>query len=66
MVKTEKKNLMRIQSREKEISNEETVQKIINFAQWCKYREPQDENERGYNRWIDRVIHTIENYIDTF
>lgn len=40
MVKTEretnklaKRNLMRIESREKEISNEETVEKIINLAQ---------------------------------
>jgi hypothetical protein len=61
-----KKNHMRIEKREREISDEETVEKIINYAHWLKYREPQDENERWYNRWIDRVIDTIENYIDTF
>lgn len=60
-----KKKIMEIEKREVEISPIETVEKMINYARWCKYREPQDENERGFNRWIDRVIDMFENYIET-
>lgn len=63
---TKKKNHVRVDTREKEISPQETVEKMINYAQWCKYREPQDENERWFNRGIERVISLFENYIDTF
>lgn len=64
--KKPKRNHMRIEKREVEVSKEETIEKVIAYARWCKYRYPQDENERGYNRWIDRVIDTIEDYIETF
>lgn len=54
-----------IETREKEISDGETVEKILNLANWCKYAEPRDENERWYNRWIDYVICFIRNYVNT-
>lgn len=55
-----------VEMRTKEISNEETVEKIINYIRWCMYCNPQDENERGYNRWIERAIRMVEDYIETF
>lgn len=57
--------IMEIEKREVEISLAETVEKMINYAKGCKYCEPQDENERWFNRWIDRVINMFENYIET-
>lgn len=60
-----KKKIIEIEKREVEISPIETVEKMINYARWCKYCYPQDENERGFNRWIDRVIDMFENYIET-
>lgn len=60
-----KKNEMLIEKREIEISDAKTVEKIINLCQWWKYVEPLDENERWFNRWIDRVVNMIENYITT-
>ncbi len=41
------------------------LEKMIDYANWCKYCDPQDENERGFNRWIDRVINMFTNYIET-
>lgn len=55
-----------VEMRIKEISKEETVEKIINYIRWCIYCYPQDENERGYNRGIERAIRMIEEWIDTF
>jgi hypothetical protein len=54
-----KKNQIRIDKREVEISNEATIEKAINFARWEKYVNPRDENERGFNRWIDAAIAII-------
>lgn len=54
---------MIIDTREKEISDKDTIDKIINLINGCKYIEPRDDNERGYNRWIDWSILHIRNYI---
>jgi hypothetical protein len=61
-----RKNHIILDKWEVEISDQKTIEKVINYAQWCKYRSPQDENERWYNRGIDRVISMIEDYIETF
>lgn len=55
-----KKNQMRIDKREVEISDEETIEKAINYAKWEKYVNPRDENERWFNRWIDAAIAIIK------
>ena len=60
MEKKEKLNQMRIEKREVEVSDEETIEKAINYARWEKYVNPRDENERGFNRWIDAAIAIIQ------
>ena len=60
-----KHKIINIEKREVEISPLETVEKMIDYANRCKYCEPQDENERWFNRWIDRVINMFTNYIET-
>ena len=65
-MKKEKNNRMRIEKWEVEVSSQDTIDKVINYAEWCKYVDPQDDNERGFNRGIDRVMHMISNYIETF
>lgn len=59
------KEITTIEKRETKISSQETVEIIIDICKWQKYHNPRDENERGHNRWIDRVIEAIENYIET-
>lgn len=42
------------------IAAKQVVESIIEHIRWEKYRYPRDENERGYNRWIDWAIEMIE------
>ena len=55
-----------ISYREKKLSNQETIEQVIDLMKWEKYHNPRDENERWFNRWIDRAIDAIELYVDTF
>lgn len=47
---------------DKKIKAKEVVENIIDYIKWVKYRYPRDENERWYNRGIDRAIDMIEDH----
>lgn len=49
------------ENREKKLNQcSDIIESILNYLHWIQYCHPQDENERWYNRGIDRAIETIE------
>lgn len=59
-------HIMTIEKREVKLHPEETIESVLDLCRGCKYVNPTDENERGYNRGIDKCMVAIEDYLETF